>query len=61
MYTKGASNDNLFMTVVNVERYQAVQQLRVFSYMMMMIMVMIRGICLLWKLVSKLLLAEEQV
>lgn len=60
MYTKGASNDNLFMTVVNVERYQAVQQLGVFSYMMM-IMVMIRGICLLWKLVSKLLLAEEQV
>lgn len=59
MYTKGASNDNLFMIVVNVERDQVVQQLGVFSCMMMVMMVMICGICLLWRLVSKLLLAEE--
>lgn len=58
MYTKGASNDNLFMIVVNVERDQVVQQLGVFSCMMMVMMVMICGICLLWRLVSK-LLAEE--
>lgn len=56
MYTKGASNDNLFMTAVNVARDQAVQKLGIFSCMTM---ATICRICLLWRLASKLLLVKE--